>query len=323
MNSTLLRFLAVLLALGAIATAAIGYRLSKQSTPVVAPAPPKTYAQVVAARDVPTGQLLTAQDVRLEAMPNRDIQGFETINDVIGKLTTEPLVAGTPVLARHFPRLGQAAQALRPGERGVAIKVTEVVGVGGFVTPGDHVDVLLYLRGSKETSEITSAQVVLRDVRVIAYGEALENAEESPTTLQKVTAEANPDTRHAAAPKKEQEKGKSSRSAILAVPEKEASRLMLAESSGQIRLALRGAEPPNLAVPPEEAARQIRLAELAGAAMPRPSAAPATATRTAVARPAAKKTAGTPSKKTATSTASTTRVIVHRGDQVEVVAVQP
>ena len=64
MNSTLLRILAVCLALGAIITAAIGYRLStKQATPV-APPPPTTYPQVVAARDIPAGVLLTAQDVR-------------------------------------------------------------------------------------------------------------------------------------------------------------------------------------------------------------------------------------------------------------------
>lgn len=319
MNSTLLRFLAVILALGAIATAVVGYRLSATQAPVTVQAPPPSYPQVVAARDVPAGHLLTAQDVRLESLPQRDVNGYETVGKVIGKLTLEPIAAGTPLLTNHFPRLGQVAQGLRPGERGVAIKVTEVIGVGGFVTPGDHVDVLLYLRGSKETGEITSAQIVLRDVRVLAYGADAGATEAQPSTFNKMTSGADGKTADTtrANKKEDVDKGKSSKSAILAVPEKDVARLMLADSSGHVRLALRGAEPPQAAAANEGTSRYLRLADMASPGAPRPMAVNATVSKTAT-----KKTTGTVAKAKKSTEAKQARVIVHRGDQVEVVSVR-
>jgi len=313
MNSTLLRFLAVILALGAIATAAIGYRLSTKQAPVAVQPPPPSYPQVVAARDIPAGYLLTARDVRLDSLPQRDVNGYETVGKVVGKLTLEPIAAGTPVLSNHFPRLGEVAQALRQGERGVAIKVTEVIGVGGFVSPGDHVDVLYYQRGVKETGEISSSQVVLRDVRVLAYGEETGETAQ-PSTFKKITAsESKPDQDKPE--KQDVDKGKSSRSAILAVPEKDMARLMLADSSGQLRLALRGAEPPQMALGEEDASHYLRLAELAAGGAVRPVAV------VAQPKPLAKKTRAV-AKAKKPSQENTSRVIVHRGDQVEVVTVR-
>jgi pilus assembly protein CpaB len=315
MNSTLLRILAICLAVGAIITAGIGYRLSARQAVPVAPPPPPTYPQVIATRDIPAGVVLTAQDVRVESSTQRDAQGYDSVSKVVGKLTTEPIPASTPVLSRHFPRLGHVAQSLKPGERGVAIKVTEVIGVGGFVTPGDHVDVLLYVRGTKETGDVSSAQVVLRDVRVLAYGEATAETEAAPGRLDKLAG--NGSASASEKPKKENEKSKSSASAVLAVQEKDASRLMLADRSGELRLALRGAEPPEMAPSPEDAARYLRLAELAA---PRGQAAPPAAS---VAKPMpVAKSAAKKSTTRKSSVPATSSVIVHRGDQVEVVTVR-
>lgn len=315
MNSTLLRFLAVMLALGAIAMAVIGYRLSTQPVPLAAPAPPSTYPQVVAARHVPAGQLLTAQDVRIDSLPQRDAEGYDSVGKVVGKLTLEPIAPGVPLRASHFPRLSQVAQALHPGERGVAIKVNEVIGVGGFVSPGDHVDVLLYLRADKETRDTSSAQVVLRNVRVLAFGEDVGATEDAqPSTLDRMTGASQDKSAAKADQNKKQDakQGKASRSAILAVPEQDAARLMLAESSGQLRLALRGAEPPQLAAPNEDLSRYLRLADMAAPAAPRPLA----VASTALPKRKSKQSPGS------ASTAKTSPVIVHRGDQVEIVRVR-
>lgn len=318
MNSTLLRILAICLVLGAIITAIIGYRLSTKQAAPIAPPPPVTYPQVVAARDIPAGVLLTAQDVRLESSTQQEAHSYDSVSKVVGKLTQEPIPATMPVLSSHFPRLGLVAQSLKPGERGVAIKVTEVIGVGGFVTPGDHVDVLLYVRGNKETGDISSSQVVLRDVRVLAYGEDTGEANGQPSTLQKMAGDTSA-TANTEKSKKENAKGKSSSSAVLAVPEKEASRLMLADRSGELRLALRGAEPPEMAPKPEDAARYLRLAELAAPVEQVAPKAALAAQPQPVIKSAVKKTS--PQKKKS-APAETSSVIVHRGDQVEVVTVK-
>lgn len=316
MNSTVLRLLAVILALGAIVTAAIGYRLSTKQAPAVVAPPPVTYPQVVAARDLPAGRLLTAEDVRLEPQVQRESQAYESTGKVIGKLTLNAVPAGTLLMPRHFPRLGVAAQGLQPGERGVAIKVSEVIGVGGFLGPGDHVDVLLFIPGTQETGNISSSQVVLRDVRVLAYGDQLSQADAEPTMVQKITPGSDANKNEAHKPPAEQER--SSRSAILAVAEKDVARLMLADHSGQVRLALRGAEPPQ-AVASAQDSQYLRLAELAS-----PTSAAAPLAKAQVAQPPAppRKVAPRVAKTKKPAQANTTRVIVHRGEKQEVVTVK-
>lgn len=310
MNSTMLRILAVLLAVGAVATAWIGYRLSTQAPPAAQlQAAPPTFPQVVAARDVPAGQLLTADDVHLVSAPQRDAHGYDSVQDVIGKLTMQPVTQGTPLISSHFPSLGMVAQALHPGERGVAVQVNEVIGVGGFVNPGDYVDVLLYLRADRETNDVSSAQVVLRNVRVLAFGEnAGAGADDELPALEGKGAESKPAD---ATKKTDTKKSKASRSAILAVPEKEATRLMLAASSGTLRLALRGAEPPQQEVQGEDPERFLRLDEVARAAAQRPIAA----------KPQTIASKSAKSKRAAAAAEKKSQVIVHQGDKVEVVSV--
>lgn len=239
MNSTVLRILAVLLAVGAVLMGWSGYRMStKAALPVQQKAVSVTFPQVVALHDIPAGKVLATDDVAIGQTPRIDPQGFDHVETVTGKMVQTAIKQGDPILKSHFPTLSLAAQALHPGERAVAVKATEVVGVGGFLNPGDHVDVLLYLRADRETGNTSSAQVILRDARVVAYGENLGGANTAP-------ASSN-DASNDGTKKKDVKPDKDGRSAILAVPEKDVARLMLADNAGQVRLALRGAEPPLL-----------------------------------------------------------------------------
>lgn len=308
MNSTFMRVLAVLLAIGAIVMAWSGYRMSaKSSQAVSAHAPAPSYPQVVAMRDLPSGILLTAHDVQLVSMAQRDPHGFDSIADIAGKLTIEPVKQGAPLLASDFAVLGPAAQSLHAGERGVAIKVNEVIGAGGFVSPGDHVDVLLYLRADRETANASSAQVVLQNVRVLAYGENLGQAQ--PSMLQNLMPEGKPAGLEGVK-KADKKPVKDVRAALLAVPEKDAARLMLADSSGLLRLALRGAEPLQSAQV-EDKAHFMRLDEITRPTVPAIIA-------TEAARPVVHKvSAKMPRSRPASDKPS--QVIVHQGDKVEIV----
>lgn len=241
MNSTLMRTIAVALAVGAIVTAWLGYRMSTQPTPPQLPAVRVTYPQLVAARDLPAGQILTIADVQVESLPERNSSAFTSAEPALGKMTLVPIAKGSPVLASHFPTVSPVAQSLQPHERAVAIKVNEVIGVGGFVKPGDHVDVLLYLRAEKETSDISSAQVVLNNVRVLAYGD---DAAQPVREVDNSSAGVGTVLEQGAS-KLETIKIKDGKSATLAVSAQDTARLMLAENSGILKLALRGASLPN------------------------------------------------------------------------------
>lgn len=306
MNSTFLRVLATLMVIAAIVTAFVGYKLSQKkptaSLAVVVP----TYTQVIAKNTLAAGHVLVAEDLETATSPQFDKHAFSDPQALLGKAMAAPIVKGAPFNAAHFPVISELGQALAAHERAVAIKVNEVVGVGGFIKPGDHVDVLLYLRQERETGEVSSAQVVLSNVKVLAYG---------ALTAESESAQAEPLT--PAAPAKlgssnrSEKNGKDSRSAILAVPAAEMAKLMLADSTGSLRLALRGEALPAISNAAVADNQFIRLADVSQPAASK-QAAPSNAV--ASSQVIVKKPAASASPKQE-------RVIVHRGEKTEVIHV--
>lgn len=319
MNSTLMRILAALLAFGALVAAWVGYQMSTEAPPpreTAVEAPKQT--AVAAAKPIPAGHIVAAEDLKTIEVAQRDPRGFAATDLLIGKVTAKAIADGAQLLSSDFPVLGPVAQSLLPGERGVAVKVDEVVGVGGFVKPGDHVDVLLHLRAEEETGKVTSAQLVLRNVRVLAFGDAItvdsDKAAQPAAQRPKADGAANDakddsQTKKDEAKKDETKRAKESRSAILAVPEKDATRLMLAATSGSLRLALRGAEPPAEVKQGEDETRFVKLAELSRA------------DEKGVAKGESGKGKLANAKKAVGAVGQGDRVIVQRGDKVEVVTV--
>lgn len=303
MNSTLLRTIAILMALGAVITAWLGYSMSTEPVAPQLPAVQVTYPQLVTTRDVAAGEILTAADVRVENLPQRDPSVLTSAAQAVGKLTLVPVPKGTPVLASHFPLLSPVAQSLQPHERAVAIKVNEVIGVGGFVKPGDHVDVLLYLRAERETQDISSAQVVLRNVRLLAYGD-----EAGQPATPAAPSEGDASVIDKGVNKLETMKAKDGKSAILAVAEQDTARLMLAENSGILKLALRGAALPNASQQSGER-HFVQLDKIGRPAAPEP------VVQVSTKQPL-------PARRVTTRT-NDSQVIVHYGDQVEIVKVKP
>jgi pilus assembly protein CpaB len=306
MNSTFLRILVVILAIGAITTAWIGYRISTKPPADAVKIVTPTYTQVVASKEIPQGKLLTIDDVEVITTTELNPNAYPNTHDVVGKMTQMPIAAGEAILSKHLPSLGALAESLAPNERAVAVKVNEVIGVGGFIKPGDRVDVLLFLRAERETDNVSSAQVVLRDIKVLAYGDIL--ADDAPSQTDPDSNTNNPVSTNSK--KSEAKKEKDSRSAILAVPEQQVSRLMLAESSGTLRLALRGIQPldaladqSNQFVRLEEVARPVAVSQLGGV--------PETA--------ASAKTTPTSARKA--TAVKRDRVIIHKGEHTEVVTV--
>ncbi|MDO9422606.1 MAG: Flp pilus assembly protein CpaB [Methylobacter sp.] len=249
MSSSVLRVFAVILAIGAITIGYFGYQASKQPlkpepVPVEA-AEPKGETVVFAVRDIPAGQVIGEEDLTMARVPTRPVRSYTASADLIGRKSKIDISSGEMVLPRHFPSYSRLALSLHPGERAVAVKVDEVIGAGGFIEPDDQVDVLLYLQADQESS----AQVVLSKVRVLAFGNILESQDEQTAAdgdaQSPLLEKAKTGGTKAAAGKREKEEeptGKKSKTAVLAIAESDTSTLMLAESSGKIRLALHGAE---------------------------------------------------------------------------------
>lgn len=279
----LLRGLALALAIGAVVAAFVGYRLSTQ--PMSAKPAPPDETVVQAARPLRAGDAIGTADVTLKAVPASPSGSFANPGLVVGQAPAVDVAAGEILNRAHFQSSGRMSRNLRPGERAVAVKVDEVSGLAGFAEPGDRVDVLLHVRGSQETAHSSSAQVVLANVRLLAYGEMVQQGPSGGEgTLARAAAKPSgrPSTHS---------------SAVLAVPEADAARLMLAAGSGSLRLSLRPAD--NGAATRADQNHLVRLAELAQAKRPLP--------RTPRAKAPAAPAAGT--------------VLVHEGDAVRAVGV--
>ena len=122
---------------------------------------------MVAGRPLRYGNELSAQALREIVWPQAELPdgAFAKINDVLkdGKrIVLTAIEPNEPVLSVKITGAGQRAtlsSLVQPGMKAVTIRVNDVDGVGGFVLPGDHVDVALTSQVDKDNA---STQVVLQ-----------------------------------------------------------------------------------------------------------------------------------------------------------------
>ncbi|AZF19419.1 Flp pilus assembly protein CpaB [Pseudomonas sp. R3-52-08] len=244
MNTRLSMVLAAVLLVGALFAGYWGLVLSRE--PAAAPPPPPQAAPVekavavvedptrqsvvVLAHDVPPFVALTAADLSLEKLRTVPAGSMSRIDQAVGRTPLRALGAGTWLNEESFTPGGPLARMIRADERALAVAVDEVIGAAGQLSPGDYVDVLLYLRQDAANLE-QSAQVVIPAVRLLSVGDQMGLTNDgTPAAPPALTAEEKAQ-RHAP-----------SRTVVLAVPEQLLSRLMLATQAGTLRLAVRSAD---------------------------------------------------------------------------------
>lgn len=86
-----------------------------------------------------------------------------------GAIVKEPIFSGEPLVARKVVRAGQGgymAVVVEPGMRAMAVPINAETAAGGFILPGDRVDVLQSRDGGQGQGRIT--EVLMRNSRVLA-----------------------------------------------------------------------------------------------------------------------------------------------------------
>ena len=88
---------------------------------------------------------------------------------------------------------GSLSSLLDEGKRAVTVRVDDVRGVGGFVLPGDRVDVVLIrsVPGTSGTENVSD--VVLQHVKVLAVDQHANERQGTPTVPKAVTLEVDTD----------------------------------------------------------------------------------------------------------------------------------
>jgi len=181
---------------------------------------------VIAAKPLAAYKSIDRESVILVPVPVTPSQYFTNLEEVIGRVPLLDIDAGAPITARYFKEGNALARIIPPGFQAVSLEINDVIAVGGFIRPGDIVDLLLFLRGGQGIGE-AQARVLLKQVRVLAYEERIVDRPQGLKDEEKTGGSQN----------------KRVRTAVLAVPEAETTRVMLGASLGELRLSLRGQDP--------------------------------------------------------------------------------
>lgn len=162
----------------------------------------------VAAVAISKGKLITKDMVTLKALDRHD-QPPVPVDSVIGKIALVKIEKGAPFELAHLGPMGLSAK-IPNGMRAVSVGVDAVINVGGFVQPGDHVDVVAtYTRGERAYSE-----TILQNVELLAVGQRIKASERENDQQERKTA-------------------------TLIVTPDQAQVVTLAENQGKLRLVLR------------------------------------------------------------------------------------
>lgn len=119
---------------------------------------------------------------------------FAKIGDLLSggqRVVLTAMEPNEPVLAVKITGAGERATLsalVHKGMKAVTIRVNDVEGVGGFVQPGDHVDVVLTRQTKKDAA---TAQVVLQDARVLAVDQRADERASKAVVPKSVTLEVN------------------------------------------------------------------------------------------------------------------------------------
>jgi pilus assembly protein CpaB len=147
---------------------------------------------LVAKRDLALGQFVRAEDLRWQPWPDDNlapsyvVQGRRTMEEFVGGVVRQPIVAGEPITEMRVVSPGNSgflAAVLTPGHRAVSVPVTLTSVISGFVFPGDRVDVILsHTVQNQDERDVRVSSTMLRDIRVLALDQktAMQPGETSP-----------------------------------------------------------------------------------------------------------------------------------------------
>ncbi len=187
------------------------------------PAPVQMDAVLVASRDLAPGSVLADADMRWQSWPPGQLpQGAiarsaqpKATADLKGLYVKASISAGELLRADRLGKdPGFMSAVLASGMRAVAIDLTDQgrSSAGGFIRPGDHVDVIRTFHPD-ETPAIFTSETILTNVRVLAIGPSAQDKAGERTVF--------------------------GSTATLEVTPRQAEKVVLAQRVGQLSLSLR------------------------------------------------------------------------------------
>lgn len=161
-----------------------------------APAPVVVSTHIlIAAMNLTVGTKVENRHVAtIEMIPGQEPAGtFHDFKEIEGKVTNVNVPAGQMLMAPMFGKEGESALAavVAKDKRAVTVRVDDVVGVAGFLLPGNHVDVVATRKDDR--TQVVTAETILSDIKVLAVDQSIATNSNEPVVVRAVTLEVTPD----------------------------------------------------------------------------------------------------------------------------------
>jgi pilus assembly protein CpaB len=223
------RILVLALAIGAALFAAYlaqGFMGTKPKTDVVEVNTTPTTDVLVAQKDIQMGDKLAGSHIGWQTWPANAVTAQMITKasdpDAASNMTKARarvmIFEGEPIIEKKLvlpDQNGFMSAILPKGMRAISVRISEETGAGGFILPNDRVDVILTRKRDEAGVSSADSETVLTNVRVLAIDQTFRQDEE---TNQVVVAK---------------------RTATLELDPHQAEVVSMAETAGQLSLALR------------------------------------------------------------------------------------
>jgi len=154
-----------------------------------------TESVVVASVEIPHGTKIETGHLKIIKWPAELLPdgAFKTLEEVVDKIASRAIFPDDIITDKRVAESvdgSHLAALISSNKRAVTIRVDDVIGVGGFLLPGNHVDVIgvRKIRGSNEVK----ARTVMRDVIVLAVDQDITPEGDKPKIVRAVTLEMLP-----------------------------------------------------------------------------------------------------------------------------------
>lgn len=162
---------------------------------------------VVAAMEIPFGQKIEGSHLKTVAWPSDSVPAgsFQEVAQVEGRIANQKIVQNEVIIDQRVVEQvsgSTLAAIISPQKRAVTVRVNDVIGVAGFLLPGNRVDVIAARKNQKRVNTRT----MLENLKVLAVDQTASPDKDKPVVVRAVTLEL--DTRQAEELVKATEEGK-------------------------------------------------------------------------------------------------------------------
>jgi pilus assembly protein CpaB len=148
------------------------------SEPVIVAETAEKDEVLVAGRDIALGQQVREDDLGWTDWP-RDLTPLnailrsdrpDAVGEIAGRIAKAPVYSGEPVREERLisSDRGFMSSILPKGKRAIAVSVEALTSAGGFILPGDKVDVILTRQSGQRSGNNFTSETILQNVRVLA-----------------------------------------------------------------------------------------------------------------------------------------------------------